>query len=238
MKRDKTIGTLLIVGAVGVMIPYTVLTLTFDYPDILRQDTGSILTAFHGGGVSLILTWLAFALLGFPLIVAYSMIGQKLELQRTEMRWVTVLGIISGIVQIIGLLRWVFIVPVLAANYVNAAEPAPREAISVSFMVIHQFGGVLLGEHLGQLLTVIWTIFTAYALLKTAIISRWLAYFAYAASFIYLLAQAELLATVVPGFPTIDVAGFLGSTLWLIWIMLTGIQFLKHADITSNQPAS
>jgi len=42
---------------------------------------------------------------------------------------------------------------------------------------------------------------------------------------------------VVPGFPTIDVAGFLGSTLWLIWIMLTGIQFLKHVDITSNQMA-
>ena len=47
MKPEKTIGLLLIAGATGVLIPYTILTMTFDYPDILRQDTGTILTRFH-----------------------------------------------------------------------------------------------------------------------------------------------------------------------------------------------
>lgn len=50
------------------------------------------------------------------------------------------------------------------------------------------------------------------------------------ASFIYLLAQAEMIATVVPTFPVIDVAGFLGSTLWLLWIILIGIKFLKFSN--------
>jgi hypothetical protein len=227
MNIEKKIGYLLILGAVGVFIPYTVLTITFNYPDILRQESGIILTQFHQGGSVLIYTWLAFALMGLPLLVAYSLIGQKLESKMPNLKWVTTIGIISGIVQIIGLLRWVFVVPVLATEFVNTASPDRQEAIEMSFKMIHQFGGVLLGEHLGQLLTIIWTVFISFALLKVNIIPKWLACLGFISSFIYFLAQAELLATVIPTFPAIDMAGFIGSTLWLLWIILVGFKFIK-----------
>jgi hypothetical protein len=228
MKTEKTTGYLLLAGAIGVMVPYTLLTINFHYPDILRQESGLILTEFHKGGAALIFTWLAFALMGFPLLIAYSMIGHQLETRMPHMRWVTTIGIISGVVQIIGLLRWVFVVPVLAAAYVNAPAASTREAIVISFKAVHQFGGVLLGEHLGQLGTVVWTILTAAALLQVKVIPPWLAWLGYTASFIYFLAQAELLATVIPGFPVMDLAGFIGSTLWLLWLVLTGVYFLKN----------
>ncbi|KAA5548369.1 DUF4386 domain-containing protein [Adhaeribacter rhizoryzae] len=228
MKTDKRIGYLLIVGAIGVFVPYFILTITFNYPDILRQESGFILTEFHKGGSALIFTWLAFALFGLPLLVAYSLIGQKLESKVPNLRWITTIGIISGVVQIIGLLRWVFVVPVLATDFVNTTNPSAQEAIKISFKVIHQFGGVLLGEHLGQLFTVIWTVFISSALLKIKLIPEWLAWMGFISSFIYLLAQAELLATVIAGFPMIDVAGLLGSTLWLIWLILVGVNFIKN----------
>jgi hypothetical protein len=227
MKTEKTIGYLLILGAVGVFVPYTILTFTFNYPGILRQESGSILTQFHQAGSSLIYTWFAFALLGLPLLVAYSLIGQKLEPGMPQMKWVTTIGIISGVVQIIGLLRWVFVVPVLATEFVSTSSPSKQEAIEISFKVIHQFGGVLLGEHLGQLFTIIWTVFISFALLKMRIIPKWLAWWGFIASLIYFLAQAELLATVIPAFPVIDMAGFIGSTLWLLWILLVGFKFIK-----------
>lgn len=227
MKAEKAIGYLLISGALGVFIPYTILTITFNYPDILRQDSVSILTQFHEGGSALIFTWLTFALLGLPLLVAYSLIGQKLEQKAPQMKWVTTIGIISGVVQIIGLLRWIFVVPVLATEFVNTSSSSRQDAIEISFKVIHQFGGVLLGEHLGQLFTIIWTVFTSFALLKVNIIPKWLAWWGFIAAFIYFLAQAELLASVIPTFPVIDMAGFAGSTLWLLWIILVGIKFMK-----------
>jgi hypothetical protein len=77
MKTNILIGWSLIVGAVGVFIPYTILTATFNYPDVLRLPGGDILTQFHNGGATLIFTWLAFALLGFPLLIAYILIGQN-----------------------------------------------------------------------------------------------------------------------------------------------------------------
>jgi hypothetical protein len=227
MKKEKTIGLLLIAGAIGVFIPYTILTMTFEYPDILRQDTGIILTKFHDGGSSLILTWWAFAILGLPLLIVYILIGQKFENKSGFIKWVTTLGVISGIVQIIGLLRWVFVVPIIADSYVSAGDAAAKTAAISSFQTIHQFGGVLLGEHIGQLFTIIWTVMISYAFIKLNYFSKWVGWLGIIASAIYLLAQAELFATVIPGFPVWDMAGFIGSTLWLVWLIIVGIKFLR-----------
>jgi hypothetical protein len=105
MKAEKTIGWLLITGAVSVLIPYTILTIIFQYPDILREDTALILTKFHEGGSKLIFTWFAFAVAGLPLIPAYILIGQKLESKSYLIRMATTIGVIGLIVQMIGLLR-------------------------------------------------------------------------------------------------------------------------------------
>lgn len=228
MNNLKSVGILFIVGALGVLIPYTILTLTFNYPDVLRLDTGTILQNFQQGGTPLIFTWLAFGLLGFPLLIGYSILGKILEKKVSFAHWITTLGIISGVVQIIGLLRWVFIVPVLAKQYVSVADPSVQASIAVGFDVIHQFSGVLLGEFLGQLFTEIWTIGICIALMKTSYAPRWISWFGIVSALIYFCGQAELLATVIPGFPNISWASFLGSTLWLVWLMILGSNFLRR----------
>ena len=229
MKTEKRIGILLILGAVGVFIPYIILTMIFDYPAILRQDAGVILTRFHEGGALLIFVWFLFAILGLPLILAYISIGQKLENKFYFVRWATTLGVISGIVQIIGLLRWTFVVPVMANNFVIAASEATKKSNEVAFQTIHQFGGVLLGEHLGQLFTIIWTVLISISFSRLIIFPKWVNILGFTTSFIYLLAQAELFATVIPGFPVWELAGFIGSTLWLVWLIIIGIKFLRKS---------
>ncbi|HEX8332523.1 MAG TPA: hypothetical protein VF622_07865 [Segetibacter sp.] len=94
MNNEKAIGYLLIFGAIDVFVPYTILSITFDYPDILREESSIILTQFHRSGSALIFTWLAFALLGLPLLAAYSLIGQKLESVMPQLKWVTTIRII------------------------------------------------------------------------------------------------------------------------------------------------
>jgi Domain of unknown function (DUF4386) len=227
MKKEKAIGWLLITGAAGVFFPYTILTMIFEYPDILRQDTGIILTKFHEGGSQLIGTWFAFALLGLPLIPAYILVGKKLENKSELIRIATSIGVIGLIVQMIGLLRWTFVVPILADSYVHSTDEATKAAVVVGFKTIHQFAGVLLGEHLGQLFTIIWTVLISISLVQLKLIPKWLGWLGFTSSFIYLLAQAELLSTVIPDFPVWDMAGFIGSTLWLLWVIIIGIKFLK-----------
>jgi len=161
------------------------------------------------------------------LLIAYIKIGQKLENQIGSVRWATTIGVISGIVQIVGLLRWVFVIPTIASLYVGSDDIATKQAAIVSFKTIHQFGGVLLGEHLGQLFTIIWTVMISIAFLRLKLLPSWVSWLGIIASSIYLLAQAELFSTVIPNFPAWDMAGFIGSTLWLIWLIIVGILFLR-----------
>ena len=74
----RVTGILLIVGAILVNIPFTLLITTFDYPDILRAPTGEILTRFAAGGSSLLWTWLVFAWVGVPILLGIVLLPQAL----------------------------------------------------------------------------------------------------------------------------------------------------------------
>lgn len=226
-KSNKLIGALFIIGAIALFIPYNILITTFSYPDILRHDEATVLKAFHEGGSELIWTWFAFALTGLPLLPAYILLGQNIKGKSSIAQVATTLGVIGLIVQMVGLLRWTFVVPVLADTFVNATDEPTRSAAIIVFRTIHQFAGVLLGEHLGQLFTIAWTIMISIALQRAKAIPDWVSYFGYVASGIYTIAQAELFTTVIPSFPMWDAAGFLGSSLWLLWLITLGVYFLR-----------
>ena len=224
MKIHKSIGGLFIAGAIALFIPYTMLSIIFEYPDILRQDTAIILTKFHEGGSRLIWTWFAFAITGIPLLPAYILLGQKLESQAPLMRTATTIGVIGLVVQMVGLLRWTFVVPVLADTFTSATDEPTKAAAMMAFKTIHQFGGVILGEYLGQLFTIAWTVMVTLSFAKLKLFPKWVNGLGLVSSLIYLLAQAELFATVMPGFPVWEMAGFIGSTLWLVWLVVLGIK--------------
>lgn len=233
MQTQRTTGWLLLAGAAGVLIPYTLLTIQFQYPDILRKDAGTILTTFHAGGPSLILTWFAFGILGLPLVFAYQQWGRLLRRKSPWMQSITTIGVAGLLVQMIGLLRWTFVIPALSASYVETTDAATKAAILVNFRMIHQFAGVLLGEHLGQLFTITWTLLLSVVLYRSRALPRWLSISGIMISLLYLLAQAELLATVIPGFPVWCAAGPVGSTLWLVWLVAAGV-LLVRGKLKSN----
>jgi hypothetical protein len=230
MRDYKIIGALFITGAVALFIPYTILTIIFDYPDILRKDTADILTRFHEGGSSLIWTWFAFAITGLPLLPAYIMKGQKLEGKIPMIRIASTFGVIGLIVQMIGLLRWTFVVPVLADTFVQTDDAAIKAASIMAFKTIHQFGGVLMGEHLGQLFTIIWTVMISMAFAKLKMMPKWITWLGYVSSIIYLFAQLDLFATVMPNIPVWDLAGFIGSTFWLVWLIAVGMVMIRRLE--------
>src|SRR5512139_1684236 len=154
----KLTSIFFIVGAILVNIPFTLLIINFDYPDILRQPVGEILTRFQAAGDALIYIWLAFAWVGLPLLLGTIMLKRILERENSLfLETATTLGVIGFIIQVIGLLRWVFVVPVLARLFTDpTTDPATQASISPVFIAVHQYGGVVLGEHIGQLFTILW----------------------------------------------------------------------------------
>ncbi|HNM36953.1 MAG TPA: DUF4386 domain-containing protein, partial [Anaerolineales bacterium] len=135
----KLAGLFFIVGAVLVNIPYTLLIMNFDYPDILRLPTAEILTRFQAGGNALIYTWLAFAWVGLPMLFGAIMLKRILaDEQAPFLETATTLGVIGFIVQVVGLLRWVFVVPALTRLYTDpSTDSVTQAAVAAVFTAVH-----------------------------------------------------------------------------------------------------
>jgi hypothetical protein len=130
----------------------------------------------------------------------------------------------------VGLLRWPFVVSSLARIYTNPqASAAAMEAAAGVFQALHQYGGVMLGEHIGQLFTILWMVVLSLSLLRSNRFPRWFPIAGFLAAIVYALAQGELLATAVPGFPVWGSAGLIGSLLWLAWLIALGTLLLRAA---------
>lgn len=226
----KLTGLFFIVGAILVNIPFILLIMNFDYPDILRLPTAEILTRFHEGGNSLIYTWLAFAWVGLPLLFGVIMLKRILEKENSPfLETATTIGVIGFIVQVIGLLRWVFVIPVLARIFTDPGTDAvTKAAIPAVFIAVHQYGGVILGEHMGQFLIIIWMCIISGIIYKSNLFSKWVAWLGWITSAVYILGQTELFATAIPDFPVIDWGGLYGSLLWLLWMIVVGVYLVKN----------
>ena len=119
-------------------------------------------------GSPLVLAWFAFAMSALLFIVVVYCFNQLFDAHWVSDRGTTILGIGSALAQAIGLLRWVLVIPGLAATYVDpATSPAARDATLVVFDAVHRYGGMVLGEMIGQLLLAAWTGFVAIRLLRS-----------------------------------------------------------------------
>jgi len=232
----RTTGTLFLVGAVAFAAAATVLSATFDWPDILREPAGVVLPAFVDGGTSLVWTWFAtawtYALLLVPILLLPAVLGRRGD---PVLRAATYVGATSVVLALIGFLRWVFVVPPLADSYVTGGA-TEKAAAAAAWTAQHQFGGALLGEHLGQLLAIGWSITLSVIILRSRVLPRWLGVAGLVVSVLYLTNQGDILATAVPGFPVWDLGGLIGSTTWGLWVAVLGVLVLVRAPHSAGAP--
>ena len=157
------VGILLIALPVAFNVAFAALARAFDYPDILRRPTGEILERFRAGGSRLVTLWWAFAMTALAFAPVAVLVSAVLDGNTTVLRLAATVGVLAGLVQLLGLLRWPFLVPYLARVDADAS-PARREAVDVVFQAFHRYLGVAVGEHLGYLLTGAWSVLVGVAL--------------------------------------------------------------------------
>ena len=222
----RTTGGLLLGGALAFAAAATALSSTFDWPDVLREPAEVVLPAFVAGGTGLVWTWFAtawtYAILAVPILLLPAALGRRGD---PVLRVATSIGATSVVLSVVGFLRWVFVVPPLADSYVTG-DATTRAAVDAAWTAQHQFGGALLGEHLGQLLVIAWSVTLSVVILRTRVLPRWLGVTGLAVSAVYLTNQGDILATAVPGFPVWDLGGLLGSVGWGLWVAALGVVVL------------
>jgi hypothetical protein len=222
-------AVLLIAAPLWFNATFALLGKQFEYPDILRRPTEEILARFRAGGPSLILLWWAFMLSGLLMIGAVVLLSQALGFGGVLPMAMTI-GVLAGLVQMLGLLRWVYLVPSLARAHADPqSSPVQREATAVVFRAFHQYLGVGVGEHLGYLFTGVWSILVGIAILMTSgsSIPAWLGWPGILIGGGLVLGSAEFLgpndergwALAGPAIPVLYIA-------WSIWLLGLGIALI------------
>ena len=235
------VAALIAVFLVAATWPYVWLIAHFGYDDILREPTPEILRAFHAGGAPLVAAWLAFAmsaLLFIPLALALDRLAEP---GVRGLPPAATLAIASAVAQCIGLLRWVLVVPGLSSAYVEGgASDATRASVVVVFEAVHHYGGMVIGEMVGQLLLAGWTVLAGWRLARAGVLPRWLCWAGSATVPLWVLGQTELLHQVVPSFPLYEVvpAAFMAWEAWLAALAVAlVVQTLQRRRPPGGAPA-
>jgi hypothetical protein len=226
--KKAWIGAGLALGAVALVsnAPYSALIALFDYDDVLRRMPGDVLTKFHDAGDPLVWAWWAFAMCAVGFAVAAAWLGEALKGKLS--RGFTMFGVVSGVLQAVALFRWTFVIPPMASAYVASPEgSAERAAIETSYTMLNAFAGVGIGEHLGQILLMVWTLGVGLAVMRLGAM-KWIGAAGLATLPFWIVGQTELLATAMPEMPVIETIPY-AYMAWEAWLLVLGLAMVARA---------
>ena len=139
---------------------FTVLALVFDFPEVLRRPATERLDLFQRvQGIVRPVYWV-LTLTGFTQIAVAVFLHQVF---RDRGRTLTVLGLVCGVVagvfQALGFVRWVVLTPYLARALADPAVPdVTRQAIALVEGSFNRYAGMAVGEHAATLALGLWTL--------------------------------------------------------------------------------
>jgi hypothetical protein len=217
-------GLLLILVPIAFTVCFTLLQMQFEYPDILRQPTADVLIKFQAGGTRLIAVWYALTLTAVLFIPVVVLLHHVLAAHEASVALsvATVFGVVAGLTQTLGFLRWPFLVPHLAQSYLAPdASEAQRAAAALVFEAFHHYAGMAVGEHLGYLSTSIWTFLVALLMLRSPIFGRWLGLSGMALALGVATGLFEPAGWELAG--TINAISYLA---WALWLIVVGVILL------------
>ena len=142
-----------------------------------------------------------------------------------------VIGAAAALVQTLGLIRWPYAVPELARRYVAAPDgpggDATRATVETTFATLHRLLGVGIGEHLGYLLTGLWTLLVAASILSTAVLPGWLGIVGLPIGLALLVGTLEFVGpNERDGWPIAGTIVPIAYIAWSVWLIALGVLLL------------
>jgi len=206
-RTARLAGAALALASLLAIAGFTALGSVFAYPQILEEPTPAVLALFREHHAAVV-TWFLVLMVGAALMAPAGLLLGRLA-GATLGRWIAAVGLAAAAVQVIGLQRWVTLVPGISED---ALDPARRADAEGRFELLHTVLGKVVGETLGYALTATFTVLVVIALRRTTM-PRWMAVTGYAA--------AGLIATgvAIPLVESASLSNFVGYVGWCVWLL-------------------
>jgi hypothetical protein len=231
-KLYKNAAILLLVEFSLLFIPLFILGISINWPasldepasvnlPLILKEFPSVITGYS--------IYLLYSILFWPLTYLVGKVIVNGDDQNTLFQIANGFGILSTLARCIGIVRWLFAMPVLARLYVAPDTTEEMKAsISIIYDMLNSFAGGI-GELLGvSLFAVIWLVLISVLILRSAIWTKSLGYFGFVVAGALLINLVEVVG-IDPG-PMITIS----VVLLHIWMLVTGIVFLRKKRLLDN----
>lgn len=196
---------------------FTALGSIFDYPKILKAPTTDILAAYLGHQTAISGWFLALVISAALLAPVGILLGRITD--GTLGRWIAGIGLAAATVQVVGLSRWVLLIPGVSDD---AQVPALAAEAHHTFERLHFWLGTIIGETIGYALTATFTVLVVVAMGRS--VPRLIGYLGYV--------SAALIATGVTiplGLSGASLTNFAGYVAWCLWLITMAVVLVRPA---------
>ncbi len=228
----KQAGVFLTVEFLLLFIPLIILGTSINWPasldepasvnlPLILENYGSMMTGY---GIYLI-----YSLLFWPVAYLTGRVVVGNDLNNILFRIASGFAALSALARSLGIVRWLFTMPVLAQFYVAPeATAVTKENISMMYEMLNSYAGGV-GELLGvSLFAVLWLALICILLISNTEWPSWLGYFGFITSAFLLLNLLEVIGVELGPMITISVV------LLHAWMLSTAIVFFRKAKQIVN----
>ncbi|MDA3915889.1 MAG: DUF4386 family protein [Deltaproteobacteria bacterium] len=210
-------------------IGFNILAIVFEFPDILRLSADYRLTLFTENSSIIIPVYYLLALTGFTQITLSVFLHHLFDVNKSSlMMLATVFGILTGIFQVLGFIRWPIVVPYFASAMDNNV---PMETIAFVEGMLNRYAGMAVGEHLGFVCQAAWTTLIGIIMVKHKLFSHGIGW----AAVIIGLLSFPMSMEPLGGFLTIfGELSWPVNAAWNIWLVIVAISLFYTNEETQT----
>lgn len=230
--EQRATAALLFVQVAILIGGFFVLQSAFDFPDILRAPAADRFALFADHQSVIVPTYWIYAMTGLLQVAFSVMLWRASGVRETALgQLAVVFGILTGVFQVVGFIRWVVVVPALVTAIAGGSSVA---SVAQLEGVLNAYGGMAVGEHLGFMAQATWCVLLGLSLLRSDVFDRKLAWAGVVIGVVTYAVAIE---------PLSDALGFLAplgvgvSGAFLLWLFVLGVSLLRTAPETGRGPA-
>jgi hypothetical protein len=222
----------MIIHALVLAIGFYVLAAIFEFPDVLRRSAEYRLGLFLANSAIIIPTYYALALTGLTQVAIAVLLHQVVAGNRTAtLALATTFGILTGLFQVLGFIRWPILIPYLAEALQNPNNGVSQATVVFIEGVANRYFGMTVGEHLGFLAQGVWMTLLAVVLLRRKLFHPSLAWATLLLGVLTLVMSLEPLGGV---FTVFEVLSLPVNAAWLIVLLVMALSLIR-TNVTTGE---
>ena len=224
MATYRGAAALIIIHIVALIVGFGVLGAVFEFPEVLRLSAADRLALYRANQGIIQPTYWVLAMTGFTQAAMAVLLCRSFARTSSSLLQVALaFGVLCGLLQMAGFIRWAILIPYLAEQMVNA-DTHTAATLAIIEGVFNRYAGMALGEHAANICLGVWTFGVGFAMRRSKLFDRRLAGGGMALGVTAAVLALEQLG-IWPNLLGI-VLDFL-FPLWAVWLLVVAVSLLK-----------